>query len=265
MKATVLSAAIAASCVAAVILGSGVWFEGHPGDAAPATALDERLVRIEEGLDRLNHLEMKVRKLSALAASATSTVPVHPVEPSAPESEFSVGSGSERPAEDALRDLVVQVMEDVGAERIAARQRRGHQVRREYNAMEDGPYGEHSFRMNALTMVLGLSGEQTEEYHNYIVEYNALIQEQREMEKNDRGNRERYQSRRDELREQFSDIATGILTPKQTRTFQNLPKFARRPDGLSHVSTKVAMPPGYTLGGAEALHDESMPQSKGRG
>ncbi len=130
--------------------------------------------------------------------------------------------------------------------------------------MQDGPYGEHNFRMNALTMVLGLSGGQTEEYYDYIVEYNALIQEQREMEKNDDGNRERYQSRRDELSKEFIDIVTtGILTPEQTRKFQNLPEFARKPDGPSHMSTNVAMPPGFIPGEAEALHDASPLQSNG--
>ena len=92
MKGTVLSAAIAASCVVAVILGSGVWFESHPGDSAPATALDERLVRIEEGLDRLNQLEMKVRELSALVRSSAATVPANHVNPPAPENEFIVDS-----------------------------------------------------------------------------------------------------------------------------------------------------------------------------
>jgi len=264
MRGTVLSAAIAALCIVAVILGFGVWFESHPRDSAPATALDERLARIEERLDRLNQLEMKVHELSALARSATATFPANEVEPSVPDSELIVDSGPKRPAEDALRDLIVQVMEDVGAERIAAQQRRGFQARRDYDAMQDGPYGERNFRMNALTMVLGLTGGQAEEYYDYIVEYNALIQEQREMEKNDDRNRELYQSRRDELSEEFIDIVTGILTPEQTRKFQSLPEFARTPDGPSHISTKVALPPGFVPGEAEALRDASPLQSEGR-
>ena len=93
--------------------------------------------------------------------------------------------------------------------------------------------------------------------------YNALIEEQRELEKNDHGNRKRYERRRNELRAEFIEIVTGMLSEEQAQQFQNLPEFARKPDGPSHMSTNVAMPPGFIPGEAEAFHDAPRLQSEG--
>ncbi len=262
MKSLVLSILVVSGLAGAIVIGTTL--DDHPSgfqdtalDGVAVARLSARLESIEKRLETLGQLESRLDSIAIAVSRSRSPVGGDTVRGDATTlvaGEESVARELNSEEGEALHDYIVQVMEEVRDEQIAAQRRRAEERNREFMALHEGPYGNHNFRVNSMAKRLDFSDDQRELYYVNLVEYTNLIQQSREQESQDKENRQRYRDQRKVLRTEFAQVIAASLPLEQAEVFTSLPEHEQRPDGSARYTTSIRMIsnsglPGETVSG----------------
>jgi len=238
---------------------------------AEVGALTERMSRLEDTLARaLDRIESALDARSSrdtatsdASRAASSGTPL--VDATAPaldaDSESAVALAATLAESDdvdeaagRLRDVVFHLIEEERELQRQKAQEAADRQRKEWQEMNEGPWGNYNFKVNSLAKQLDLDDEQKRYYHDVLVRHADLITQAKSgVDWQDAEARSTFQTRQQELVRSFHEAVVAGLSVEQAKSYEEIPEWQRQPDQRAKQTSFGAGPPGVvTWGGAGA-------------
>lgn len=240
--ALLLSVVLVGGVAVAILSGRGISADSARSEALMAeqatrvAALDATIDQLNDQVarlaDRLKLLEEGSARRTAIGTSGR--VSVASSEESGSEADAELAPLAEEPRltlaqvlqpeqEKMLREYVAQVYLDARNQRREEEQKLAAEKQKEWEALGEGPYGEHNRRVNTLGKALGWNDLQKYRYHALLLGYldrqKALANG---LDMKDPESRKEMRRQSKLLGEEFDAVVLNTLTPEQAEIFGDL-------------------------------------------